>query len=237
MVNVLSDEQMKTPFAWPPSDFQELQDVLSFFAPDPYYDSFYCHHERQYLPTLFAWLSDRPRKRVLEIGPGWGTTMAWLAANGWDDITVMDIMPPGHWITDGLRELCGMPRYVQHDICSGPLDEQFDLIIMTQVIGHLKFNPLQALGHVKQMMAGDFIASVADHDDHPKLKTEAAFGDDWRAVPLYGMAEADPSEVQTSYDADTFGDLMRAAFTQAWVWKPPGIVVFGEAHKDDRDED
>lgn len=237
MNEVLSDNQIQRPFVWPPTDFQELQDVVRRYAPNPYYDTTYSHHERQYLPTLFAWLSDRPRKRVLEIGPGWGTTMAWLAANGWSDITVMDIMPRGHWITDPLLELTGA-RYVQHDICSGPLEEQFDLIIMTQVIGHLKFSPLQALAHVRQMMASDglLIASIADEADHPNLRDEAHFGNDWRAVPFYGAAPPDPDIVQTSYDADSFGALMRAAFDHAWIWKPPGIVVFGEAHRDGEDE-
>jgi len=221
-----ADTRMQTPFTWPPDDFQGLQDVVSLHAPDTYYDSNYRHLERAYLPALFAWLDEKARGRVLEIGPGWGTTMAWLSANGWTDITVMDIMPKGHWITQDLLDLCGA-EYVQANICEGALSGKWDLIICTQVIGHLKHQPLEALGHVREMMAGEFIASAVDHQCCPDMAS--AYGLDWRAVPCWGAPRASDMVV-TVYTAATFEELLVAAFGNARVWHPPGPLIFGEAH-------
>ena len=152
--------------------------------------------------------------------------MVWLSSNGWTDITVMDIMPKGHWITQELLDLCGA-EFIQGDICAGPLARTFDLIVMTQVIPHLKYQPVQALEHVCEMMNGALVACVLDDPEMP-----AAFGHDWRAVPLHGDVPPVEDMVVCMYTTETFEEIMDAVFDEVRLWHPPGPVIFGEAHTD-----
>jgi len=208
---------------WPQASLTEVQCVIEKLAPSDGYRNAYRRMEETYLPAVCDWLRAQPRGRLLEVGPGWGTTALWAKANGWSDITLLDVVDRGTWITDELLDMVG-GRYIQGDICAGPLDERFDTVVMTMVVGHLKYSPVEALEHVRLMQHGWALISALAEEPHPP----AAYGYDWRAVPRYGEATPVADMVVCAYNEDTFAEMVREVWPLARVWRPPGPVVFAE---------
>jgi len=211
-------------------DFRKAQRVVAEHAPNDYYADHYRPMEQMYLPALFETLENTSPRRILEIGPGWGTTAVWLSEKG-HDVTVMDLMPIGTFVTQSLMDDYGV-TYVHSDIedSPGPEDGTFDLVIMTQVIPHLAWRPDRALRHVGQLMSpdADFITSVLDRRNYRSLDT--AFGDDWMAVPEWGTTTRCDDIVKCMYTKKTFTALLKAEFPNVTVWKPRrSTVIFARA--------
>ncbi len=215
------------------SDVDRAHAAMTPHAPSPYYVSQYQPMERMYLPGLFTALRSLPRGRVLEVGPGWGTTAWWLAQRG-HDVTVMDLMPLGTFITEkGLDEIGA--RYVHHDIEDAPAPEgvdlgTFDAVVMTQVIPHLAWRPDRALAHVAELLkpGGPFLTSVLDRADYPDL--DATFGDDWRQVPAWRTTDQCTDVVKCMYDDKSFRALLETTFENVETWKPArSTVIFAKA--------
>jgi len=214
-------------------DLDMAQIVAARHAPHDYYYDQYRHMERMYLPALFKTLDEYPPSRVLEIGPGWGTTAVWLADKG-HDVTVMDLMPVGTFMTQELINAINI-TYVHFDIedAPGPLDSgigRFDLVIMTQVIPHLAWRPDRALRHVRQLMTpeAEFITSALDRKDYPDL--DATFGDDWTSVPEWGTTDRCEDIVKCMYTKKAFEDLLHTEFDHVTIWKPTlSTVLFAKA--------
>ncbi len=211
------------------TSLQEAQDLVGRHAPGAYYAEHYRAMEANYLPHLCAELQDLQPGAALDVGPGWGTMMVWLAGHGWD-VTVMDRVPLGHWITQPLLDAAG-GTYIHTDIAEGSLSGQhFDLITMTHVLPHLKWHPVRALWNFRQMLARDgvFIACVLDAEDHPHILPP--YGTDWQSVPTYGKGEPSPESVICMYSRGTFEELLRTVFRDVRVWKPEGSgVLFARA--------
>lgn len=206
-------------------DFDEAQDLAEQHAPQSYYAESYRIMERMYLPALFNHLETYPATRVLEIGPGFGTTAAWLAAHG-HDVTVMDRKPVGTFMTQELIDTIGV-AYVHNDVEDQASPDgqdlgSFDLIIMTQVIPHLAWRPDRALRHVRSLLAhkGTFVTSVIDQKDYGDL--ESAFGDDWRNIPEWRTADESTDIVKCMYTKKAFSSLLNAEFSKLTIWKPKG---------------
>lgn len=211
-------------------DFREAQLVVAEHAPNDYYVDHYRPMEQMYLPALFETLENTSPRRILEIGPGWGTTAVWLSEEG-HDVTVMDLMPIGTFVTQSLLDAYGV-TYVHSDIedSPGPEDGTFDLVIMTQVIPHLAWRPDRALRHVGKLMSPDaeFITSVLDRRNYRSL--DAAFGDDWMAVPEWGTTERCEDIVKCMYTKKAFTTLLKTEFSNVTVWKPRrSTVIFARA--------
>lgn len=214
-------------------DLDEAQAVATQFAPHDYYINQYRDMERMYLSPLFADLQKYEPTRVLEVGPGWGTTAAWLADRG-HDVTVMDLMPVGTFMTQDLVEEIGV-TFIHSDIEDAPGPEggdigTFDLVIMTQVLPHLAWRPDRALHHVGQLMRGnaDFVTSVLDRKNYRDL--DAAFGDDWRNVPEWHTTERCEDIVKCMYTKRTFRSLLQTEFSDIRIWKPlRSTVLFATA--------
>ena len=191
-------------------NFTEAQEVATSHAPSDYYVEHYRDMERMYLPALFKELESKSPMRVLEVGPGWGTTAVWLADKG-HDVTVMDLLPIGIWMTPELVETYGI-TYVHNDIedAVAPDDVDlgtFDLVILTQVIPHLAWRPDRALQNIASLMSDDaeFITSVLDRKNYPDL--DATFGDDWTNVPEWGSTDKCEDVVKWRYTKKTFMSL------------------------------
>ena len=204
----------------------EAQEIVAAHAPGPYYATDYRAWEDEYLARVCAVVEGLPPGRVLDIGPGWGTMMTWLAGNGWQ-VEVCDFIPLGHWITPALLDLA-RAQFHQRDIFMGPLAVgAYDLVLMTQVLTHLKFRPDEVIATCREMLkpGGKLLASVFKGD---QAITQAPFGDDWRAVPQYGSAPAVPDMVSHIYTLESFRDLLTTSFPAADVWQPEGSpVMFG----------
>ena len=113
---------------------------MSGFEPHPNYDAEYRPQEQAYWEHLpgWIWLDQRPSTRSLDVGPGYGTLLAFAhlatgaVAHGFD-------FDPAY-ITDGLRSMEGI-EWAQGNI---ELDEipwpgPFDFIVFTEVLEHLNF--------------------------------------------------------------------------------------------------
>lgn len=214
-------------------DFDEAQAVAARYAPHDYYEREYRAMERMYLPSLFKHLEGVQPTKVLEIGPGWGTTAAWLSDRG-HDVTVMDLMPLGTFMTQELLDTHAI-TYVHNDIEDRPFPEhgepsRFDLVILTQVIPHLAWRPDRTLRHITELMtpSGTFVTSVLDRKNYRTL--DATFGDDWHAVPEWGTTEKCTDVVKCMYTKKTFASLLRTSFSHVRIWKPMrSTVLFAEA--------
>ena len=214
-------------------DFEQAQKLASEFAPSEYYDDHYKGMEQMYLPSLFDLVDDLPAARILEVGPGWGTTAIWLSDHG-HDVTVMDLVPMGTFFPEALAEQYDV-TYVHHDIEDSATPEKgelepFDFVIMTQVIHHLSWRPDRAVHHVAQLMRPDarLIASVLDRKSYRHL--DSAFGDDWRSVPQWHATPRNPDTIKCMYTKKSFESLLQTEFSSVRVWKPRrSTVLFGEA--------
>jgi 2-polyprenyl-3-methyl-5-hydroxy-6-metoxy-1,4-benzoquinol methylase len=215
--------------------FSEAQAIATKHATSDYYVNSYRDMERMYLPALLETIESRSPTRILEVGPGWGTTAVWLADKG-HDVTVMDLMPLGTWMTQELIEAYGL-EYVHNDIEDAVAPDgvdlgTFDLVIMTQVIPHLAWKPDRALRHVAALMSddGEFITSVLDRLDYKDL--DATFGNDWTGVPEWQSTDRCQDIVKCMYTKETFSDLLESVFDTIEIWKPKrSTVLFARATK------
>lgn len=213
-------------------NLDEAQTIAAEHAPHDYYVNQYRGMERMYLGPLFEQLDHYEPIRVLEIGPGWGTTAAWLAAKG-HDVTVMDLMPVGTFMTQSLIDHIDV-TFVTHDIEDAAWPEgapqQFDLVVMTQVLPHLAWRPDRALKHVTQLMADDavFVTSVLDRKNYRDL--DATFGDNWMDVPEWHTEDRCEDIVKCMYSKQSFRQLLETQFTDIRIWKPKrSTVLFATA--------
>ena len=209
-------------------DLDDAQTVVAQHASDDYYVDHYRGMEQMYLPSLFGYLADYEPKRVLEIGPGWGTTAAWLVARG-HDVTVIDLLPVGTFMAQSLVDDLGV-AYVHSDIedAAAPEDADlgtFDLVVMTQVIHHLAWRPDRALRHVKGLLGegGILVSSVLDRQDYSDL--DSAFGDNWMDVPEWRSTERCEETVKCMYTEQAFRQLLETQFRFVEVWKPTDSTV------------
>jgi len=197
----------------------EAQAQIAAICPSDYYQRRYRAMEADYLPVLCELLSDFKSGRALDIGPGWGTMAAWLACRGWE-VTLADLVPLGHYITDetlsAIERLTGhRPVYVRYDVCDAPLPgEPFELVLMSQVLPHLKWRPDRAVRNCAAMTApngkGLFLATVLDREAYPKLKPPYKH---WREVPEKGHGQPSPETVVVMYDRAEFRELLYEGFS------------------------
>jgi len=198
----------------------DAQDIVERFAPEEYYVETYRAWEARYLPHICALLEPMESRRVLDIGLGWGTMMAWLHLRGWE-VTVMDIMTKRGYINAPLCESLGT-SYLQNNIEEGTgTDETFPLVLMTQVITHLLWRPDAALQNVARLAEGAAIISVTDAEQYKYSKSVRY--DDWRDVPSRADgAEPQPAGTICTYTEETFDSLLHTAFSEVAISKPTG---------------
>jgi len=214
-------------------DFDEAQAIASKYAPSDYYDREYKGMEQMYMPALLSTIEEYPAGRVLEIGPGWGTTAVWLDAKGFD-VSVMDLVPIGEFMSQELTDEYNI-NYLHHDLEDSALPdgseiEKFDLIIMTQVIHHLSWRPDRALRHVGELMSPGamYITSVLDRKSYRRL--DSAFGHNWRNVPEWKTTERSPDTIKCMYNEKMFRSLLENQFPRVDIWKPKrSTVLFAKA--------
>ncbi|MGB5167270.1 MAG: class I SAM-dependent methyltransferase [Acidimicrobiia bacterium] len=209
-------------------DLDDAQAVVARHALYDYYVNHYRGMERMYLASLFEHLAEYEPTRVLEIGPGWGTTAVWLVSRG-HDVTVIDLMPVGRLMAQSLVDELGV-AYVHSDIEDAAAPENadlgtFDVVVMTQVIHHLAWRPDRALRHVRELMSegGILVSSVLDRQDYPDL--DSAFGDNWMDIPEWRSTERCEDTVKCMYTEQTFRQLLGTEFREVEVWKPTDSAV------------
>ena len=205
----------------------EAQDIVQASAPNDYYRNVYRPAENTYLPRLCAWLEGFPPGRAVDVGPGWGTMLTWLTARGWRADCV-DLMPPGHWIPPDTIGRLGI-EFVQHDICSGPppLEQgSYDLLLMGQVLGHVKFSPADCLRNVLCLLkpGGVGVVHVLDRDKAPIVSATQ----EWWELPAWGQGTPTELMNSTQYSRESFAKLLETVSSSENLWPDDGgPVIFG----------
>lgn len=205
---------------------REAQDTVERLAPGPYYRDHYRGYETDYLAQVADLVdSRRPGLRVLEVGPGWGTLAVWMAARGYD-VTVMDYLPVGTFIAQELLVETDI-RYEQWaiDQSAPPPGLGYGLVVMTQVLPHLKWSPVTALANVASVMhpEGILVTSALDAECYPHIHPAFAH---WRDVPQWTPgAEPAPELEVCMYTHETLAELLSGSFTSVRVWRPEGSTT------------
>ena len=206
----------------------DAQDYVERLAPGPYYRDHYRGYEADYLAHVVAEIEQyNSGQQVLEVGPGWGTLSVWMANRG-HQVTVLDEQPLGTYIAPVLLEQTGI-RYVQgaidRDELPAQLGNHYQLVVMTQVLPHLKWSPADAVGNVARLMHPDgrLITSALAAECYPHV--QPAFSR-WQDVPRYEPWLAPSPQVEVCmYTQEAFGELLGTAFRTVRVWQPTGSTT------------
>ena len=206
----------------------EAQDYVERLAPGPYYRDHYRGYEADYLQDVIDLLLPLGSgRRVLEVGPGWGTLAVWMTDRA-HQVTVLDQQPVGTYIAEDLLRHMGI-RYVQGAIDEYALPDgisgQFDLVVMTQVIPHLKWRPDAALRHVNHVLAtsGRLITSALDSRCYPHVTP--AF-ERWQDVPVYESWLTPVPDVEVCmYTQETFRELLETEYGLVRITQRPGSTT------------
>jgi hypothetical protein len=220
-----------------PLTLEEAQDLVEAHAPSPYYRECYRGFEADYLPHLCALLDQHVPSSVVEIGPGWGTMAVWLASRGWQ-VNAVDFVPVGEFMTQALVDAANL-TYVQENIeepSTGVLElGQHPLVLMTQVIPHLRWRPTGALRNCRALLAdgGLFITTALDATAYPNIRPP--HGTNWRSIPEWYEGGERPNFAQAMemcmYTEGTLKDLLGTVFRRVNVWRPDGCsVLFAACH-------
>lgn len=207
---------------------QQAQDYVERMAPNPYYRDHYRGYEADYLQGVIDLLLPLGSgKRVLEVGPGWGTLAVWMTDRA-HQVTVLDQQPVGTYIAEDLLRHMGI-RYVQGEVdgyslpdaVSGP----YDIVVMTQVIPHLKWRPDAALRHINRVLSrsGRLITSALDSRCYPHVTP--AF-QRWQDVPVYESWLTPVPDVEVCmYTPETFRGLLEREFGLVRITQRPGSTT------------
>lgn len=203
----------------------EAQGIVQAAAPNDYYRTDYRPWEDQYMEHVCAACKGVSGDRALDIGPGYGTMPVWLRDRGWD-VTVMDVCEIGTFMTE---ELCADldARYENLDLEVARLDGVFDLIVMTQVLTHLKWRPDRALNNLRDMLrpGARAVISVTNRDSYP-YNIQKVHHACWRDVPEYGdRREPLPLVTVCIYDRAEFEDLLGEVFGDCFEIEQPDDSV------------
>lgn len=213
----------------------ECQDWVAAHCHRDYYAAAYRSMENDYLPHLCNLLEGIKPGKSLEVGPGWGTMSVWLAFRDWD-VKMIDLVPFGNYITAQFmmameREVGREIGFRQHDVCGEPIDMTFDLVVMTQVLPHLKWKPFQAVKNLAAMTAPDGLCVVTALDRAAYSDTIPPY-EHWYQVPEKGCGEPSRESVVTMYDQQDLEQLMTIGFDETHVYRPTGSTcLFAECRR------
>lgn len=140
----------------PPADplIATIQGQLAAFdGPSGYYTTTYRPSEQRYWAHLPAWIrrdaATHHAARVLDIGCGYGTLLAFAAEVYHADPYCMDMV---HYMP-AFGEARGF-HFVSGNVQLDPLPEPgtFDVIVMTEVLEHFNFDPLPTFVKIREAM-------------------------------------------------------------------------------------
>ena len=192
--------------------FEEAQNLVARWAP-PKYLAKYKRMSEPHQRKVCSMLERMVPGRVLDIGAGFGTMACWLAARGWE-VTATDRLPLGAAMTP---ELCGAMhiKYVQQNILHGGIDHKFDLVLMLQVLQHLKYRHDVVIKQVAAMTdaAGSCIVTVDKSEVHPP--DNFAY-QRWQDLPEVGEPATSMKRV-VRYNAHSFQEMLSEAFEKVQV--------------------
>lgn len=117
-----------------------------------YYETTYSKQEIYYWQPVLRWIMDIPSlNSVIDIGAAYGTLLVFSALN--KDVKTLHAVDPVGYMSKSLIEKFGIVLH-KIDFEREPFeyDGKFDLVIFTEVIEHLNFQPDTTLQKIKQLM-------------------------------------------------------------------------------------
>ena len=118
-------------------------------------------HRRRMILELADGLAARS---VLDVGCGTGETLRALhEALHPERLVGVDLSPA---VVESNRRRLPFADFVAADVTAGPLDEQFDLIVATEVLEHIEAYP-QAIANLRRMCRGHVIVTVPSGTIYP----------------------------------------------------------------------
>jgi len=211
---------------WNRPTLEEAQQVIAANAANAdYYRQYYMQWEKMWLPQMVEWLSLIDPGHCIDVGPGNGTLAYWLRQMGWH-VYLLDNVPLGTFITPEFAQREGLHYY--H--CSIETDPELpeiapvDVMVMGQVIGHLKYNPQPTIARLaRQYLKPDGLFFFYNLDCE---RTSGSYAyESWRVMPEPGSAPpvADMNTCRTTL-AD-YREMMESIFESTEVFAYEGAPI------------
>lgn len=138
--------------------FKIAQNITAEYA-SSYYCKVYRKYDLLYYPEVLKWLyadakSRSEKIKFLDIGAAYGVMSVFATKFLYADVYATDFTDRFH--SPELARLFNI-KWVQSNIETEPIpfDEKFDIIVFTEVLEHLNFNPVPTLVKIKNAMAKD----------------------------------------------------------------------------------
>lgn len=141
------------------------------------------------------WIASLQPKTVLDVGTAYGT-MAYILSKAGMKVTATDIKPELH-SKKMFKELD--IKFLKHNIETDKLEDNYDAIVLTDVLEHLCYNPLPVLKKLhKACNKGILITTPAKEVD---FVCEGKWCDmvSWRQIPQYKNYKFEDGHHHTYY--------------------------------------
>jgi hypothetical protein len=132
----------------------------------------------------------------------------------------------GTFISPALLDETGI-QYEQWaiDQSAPPPGLGYELVVMTQVLPHLKWSPVTALANVAAVVhpEGMLVTSALDAECYPHI--HPAF-DHWRDVPQWSPGATPAPQLEVCmYTREDLSDLLSQVWTAVRIWRPEGSTT------------
>lgn len=188
-------------------DLKQVQTIVSQYATD-YYVNTYSKGEKTYYPKVFEVILEETMPcKALDIGPGWGTGSVWLSLNGYK-VTAIDKRARGYYPDSELWDEYSI-NYLEKDVVAHHIPSKYGLVVMTQVLPHLKWHPSSIIHKVRMSLSENGVFIYTANIGGDKVSAYA----NWRDVPHYSNDKMPTEEIVTTYyNYDDLVSLMAEAF-------------------------
>ena len=129
-------------------DLKEIQNKILSYNPESYY-RIYKLYEFGYCGKIFEWIKKQNPVSIIDIGGGYGTFCMYcrkLFPNSY--IRLVDIVQTANFemLKENNIDLCLC------DIEKSIPDGTYDIVIFTEILEHLTFNPVDTINKIKKLL-------------------------------------------------------------------------------------
>ena len=170
-------------------------DIASADGASGYYARTYRLSETGYWPHIAGWITEdsivarteekRPFQKIVDIGCGYGTLLAFVSSITGAEATCMDATA---YLKPEIQSRYGL-KFVQGDVERDPVPiENADAVIMTEVLEHFNFQPVPTLRRIRDAMrpGGRFYLSTPNVESWGRVNRYPSLA----GVPSYSPSAA-----------------------------------------------
>jgi SAM-dependent methyltransferase len=226
---VLGYKLVKLNSEWDTTDSSELKAVRSWVyghSPHPSYSRSYHKHEvgawgplpaMVYMASKFHAIQ-AGNQAALDIGCGFGTMLAFCSALGYRAFAV-DFVPPDVYVGNETIRRYGI-NYHHLNIEASDLpfdDETFSLIVMSEVLEHFNFQPLDVLSKIRRVLRKDGLLLLTTPALGRTQKPEV-YSQPFEEIPRYlGLPHDFVDKHMKIYDKAELSRLLQTAGFHSFV--------------------